>query len=111
MKAALPDEAKIQFLKSGGYDGRVVFVIRLDGYIWLFTDYYGSCDHCDNFIDRKRQWTDDMLRKAYCFESADDALKYIARTDDFSWYDLNKNQVVDMIENPEKNVVGKVNDE
>lgn len=82
--AALPEEAHIQSIRSGGYQGQVAFVIRLDDYIWLFTDYYGSCSHCDNFIDRELSWLEDMLRKAYCFETEDDAIMYMAESNDFS---------------------------
>lgn len=105
VQAALPDDAVIQYVKSGGYQGQYAFVIRLDGYIWLFNDHYGSCGHCDDFIDRKRQWTEDMLRSAYCFESEEDVLDYLSETDDFSWSEVNIQTVLEMVRDPEKHRV------
>ena len=102
VEAALPEEASIQFRKSGGYTGVFVFVIRLNGYIWLFNDYYGSCSHCDSFIDREKEWTENMLRSAYCFESEEDALQYLEETDDFSWGQFSGPAIEEMIQNPQK---------
>jgi len=105
VEAALPDEAVIQYVRSGGYQGQYAFVIRLDGYIWLFNDYHGSCGGCDDFIDRQWQWTEDMLRRAYCFESEEDAVEYLSETDDFSWFDINLQTVLQMVKSPQKNRV------
>lgn len=80
-------------------------MIRLDDHIWLFNDYYGSCSHCDNFIDRELDWLEDMLRKAYCFEAENDAIQYMAESNDFSWIDISETEVTEMIRNPELNAL------
>lgn len=96
----LPLSAAIQYWMEGGYQGKLAYVIRLDGYIWIFNDYYGSCSHCDAFIDNERNYTEDMLRKAYCFASKADALEYVRSTDDYSWEGV-IGIVEKMVEDPE----------
>jgi len=81
----LPRDAKIQRWIQNGYQGKLCFVIRLDGYIWLFNDYYGSCSGCDAFMSNEEKYIDDMFRSAYCFPNEEAALEYIKSTDDYSW--------------------------
>ncbi len=88
MESVLPNEAKIETASIGGYEGKLVIVIKLDGYIWMHNDYYGSCGYCDGFLENEKEWTEDMLRKMYCFKTVEDALQYINETDDYSWEDL-----------------------
>lgn len=96
----LPQEAHVQYWREGGYQGKLAYVIRLDGYFWVFNDYYGSCSGCDAFIDNEAQYTEDMLRKAYCFVTKEDVLEYIDSTDDYSWNGV-KEPVRRMLEDPE----------
>lgn len=85
IEAALPDADVLETATSGGYQGKWAFVAKVGGYWWLHAEYYGSCGGCDSFIDRKKAWLDDALRQAYCFESVDDALAYLAATDAIEW--------------------------
>lgn len=95
----LPESASVQFRKEGGYDGKLAFVIRLDGYLWIFNDYYGSCSGCDSFLANKWDYTRDMLRKAYCFPDEHAAHQYVESTDDYAWRGI-KSLLHEMIDDP-----------
>lgn len=101
--AALPDADVLETATSGGYQGKWAFVAKVDGYWWLHSDYYGSCGHCDSFIDRKKAWLEDALRDAYCFESVGDALAYLATTDAVEWKygdgTIVRNEIAGVLEN------------
>lgn len=69
LRAILPDSAEIDVYSTGGYQGTMGFVIRLDEYIWLIKEAFGSCALCDGFIDsHKVEYAESMCRNAYCFE-------------------------------------------
>ena len=99
----LPASASVQYWQEGGYQGKLAFVIRLSGYVWVYNDYYGSCSGCDAFLANSKSYMEDLLRGAYCFRTEADAIEYIESTDDYSW-----NGVVEpmkrMIRNPEKHL-------
>lgn len=85
LELVLPEEAEIFIERNGGYQGEIVIVVKLDEYIWLHNDYYGSCSLCDNFIQREKEWTEKTLTKLYCFENVENAIKYVENSDDYSW--------------------------
>lgn len=101
---ALPDEAYVDTRTSGGWQGEIVIVVVLDGYYWVTNDYYGSCSHCDSFMDNHRSWTEQQLREFYCFNDLNDMKAYIEDTDSYDWDDtdlgdLALDMIEDMIEN------------
>lgn len=85
LKAILPDSAKLSTYSTGGYQGTMVFVIRLDGYLWVIKEAYGSCNLCDGFVGRggshKIEYAESMCRNAYCFESEDAAVEFLKQKD------------------------------
>lgn len=85
LEAVLPDEAEIHSAASGDYQGEMVHVIELAGYIWMAHDYYGSCSYCDGFIDNTVGWTTSQVRRFYCFEEPSDAIEYVGSTDDWGY--------------------------
>lgn len=103
VKECLPNRAAIQYWREGGYQGKLAFVIRLDGYLWLYNDYYGSCSGCDAFLSNEKNYIEDLLRGAYCFESEEDAIAYAESTDDYSWNGVIE-PVKRMVRDPEKNL-------
>jgi len=107
IKAALPEEAELQTYSTDGYQGKMAFVIRLEGEIWLHNDYFGSCSYCDSFIDNQENWTEKMMRKAYCFDSEENAIEYLETTEDHSWngYEPISRPTIEMVKDPENNKV------
>lgn len=81
----LPDEAEIYSVRDGRYQGELVLVVELDGYIWMAHDYYGSCSGCDYCMSNPVGWTDDMLRGMYCFPDVYSARQYLDNTIDFGY--------------------------
>lgn len=88
LEKVLPNRTKIRTNRTGTYQGKMSFVIYLDGEIWLHNDYYGSCSGCDEFLANPDGWTEDMLRKAYCFDNKEKAIEYLEDTDDYSWEEI-----------------------
>lgn len=85
LEAVLPEDARVHYEKSGGYQGDLVLIIECADYIWVHLDSYGSCSHCDAFLSDRENWTEKMLREAYCFETVSDAREYLDNTDDWGW--------------------------
>lgn len=77
--ALLPASADIDFYSTGGYQGHMGFVIKLDGYIWLLPESYGSCSVCDGLLSAsdKLEYGRSMLRNAYCFETEREAKQFL----------------------------------
>lgn len=98
IKACLPKKAELETNSIGSYDGKISFVIKLDDEIWLHNDYFGTCSGCDGFISKERSWVENMLRKAYCFDTIDDAIEYLQRTEDRSWKGYTGNLIKPTIE-------------
>lgn len=86
LQHVLPDEAEFHVESVGSYDGESVYIIELDGYIWMAHTFYGTCSYCDSFLADPVATTESLLRKAYCFTTIDDAIRYIETTDDFGYY-------------------------
>lgn len=82
---ALPPEADIHVSKTGGYQGELAIVIDYDGYIWMSCDHYGSCSHCDPFIDNERDYIEKVLREIHCFPNVESAYQYLQETDSWEW--------------------------
>lgn len=99
----LPSSASVQYWMEGGYTGRLSFVIRLDGYVWICNDHYGTCAGCDGFLADEKRYTESILRDAMCSLSERDAIEYIRSTDSYGWDKL-KGIVQSMVNNEEFNL-------
>lgn len=80
IEAYLPD-ANHATVKTDGWEGRMAIIIRLDGYYWFTTDYFGSCSGCDLCLSDPHKWAEKVLSDAYCFETLEDLKTYIDNTD------------------------------
>lgn len=96
LEEVLPRDARIHIARTGDWSGELTIIIELEGYIWMHNDYYGTCNLCDGFIDKEKEWTKKTLRKLYCFETISDAIKYVKNSDDYSWYRL-KRKTLDLL--------------
>lgn len=95
----LPDEAVVEKSSTGGYEGELVLMVVLDGYIWLRHTFYGSCSGCDGFMGGTKSELMELLRGFYCFEHPDDAIEYLESTDDFGYSATGlKSKAIDMVE-------------
>jgi len=103
LRAILPNSAEVEVYSTGGYQGTMVFVIRLDDYLWVIKEAYGSCNLCDGFVGRgdghKIEYAESMCRNAYCFESEDDAIKFLKQKDEDGGYIWEKvaNKAIEML--------------
>jgi len=90
LKAMLPDKADIDTVSTGGYQGHLGFIIRLDGFTWVLKDAYGSCEYCDGLLgaDDAASYGQSMMRNAYCFDSNDDAATFVRQQDGWGWDSL-----------------------
>jgi len=63
----------------GSYQGTMLFVFEVGGYIWLLRDSYGSCSYCDGLLGSSdvRTYATSMMNNAYCFESKNDAVRFL----------------------------------
>jgi hypothetical protein len=85
LEQVLPDEATVKVSPMKGYQGTVVIVVWLDGYIWTTHDRYGSCSGCDYFMGNPKKWTEQQLREFVCFENEENAHHYLHTTMDSHW--------------------------
>jgi len=99
IRHVLPDSATLFSEYRGSYQGELVLLIECDGYVWLHFDYFGSCSHCDPFLDNEKSWTEKMLREAYCFENSDDLRTYLDESDDIRWsFEALKDDIREMLD-------------
>ena len=102
VRALLPD-AEIRTHSTGSYQGTMGFVIHLYDYVWLIKEAYGSCSYCDGLLatENKISYGISMLNNAYCFETTDDALTFLSRTDElvdeWGWKDV-RHGMIDEVE-------------
>lgn len=88
LEQVLPNSATVRCERSGSYQGEMVFVIELNGYLWLAHDWYGSCSGCDYFLSDPSGWAEDVLNRFYCFESVVDARTYLNQTMEYGFEEV-----------------------
>jgi len=76
------DSDEISVVREGGYQGTLLFIFEVDGYIWLLKDSYGSCSNCDGLLAAERggsyrDYTRGMIRNAYAFSTSNDAIRFL----------------------------------
>lgn len=80
MQALLKGSTVVAHYNSGGYQGKVATIVKLNGKYIAYNDFYGSCSACDAWEDASHEEVKklciDLANSAYIFDTKDDIERF-----------------------------------
>jgi len=81
----LPNDAQVEMVRSGGYQGTLYIVVKHGESYYLLNDHYGSCTGCDLYMSDPEKWVKNVLTDSKKFETRLEAVKYLLDEESHGW--------------------------